>query len=196
MNPITKQFVDQYISDYNNNLDTPVVGGTDPQFAEAIAPSFFDILEIARPATFLEIGFNVGGSALMFLSINSNLIYHSIDIVKNEKSVSFFYQKYKHWKFFNVNSALIRPCEDGLLCKYDIAFIDGDHSSEGVLNDTEIVLSFKPKYVLFDDVDHPSHKYIRTLVEKVYCNDFQVIKEYKFDELWEGYSMLLCKVKY
>lgn len=192
---IDDKFVDEYIFNHRNNLGKPSMGGTDWRFADIIAPAFKEILEIANPESILEIGFNAGGSALMFLSINPELHYHSIDIVKNEKSIEYLFGRFEKFLFHNRDSRSLLPNMFMVRKEYDLAFIDGDHSKEGVISDIETSLKFKPKYLLFDDVFHPSHSYIYEIISSTYTHKLEIVKLYVFDHLWKGYSMALCKVK-
>lgn len=194
---IDDKFVDEYIFNHRNNLGKPTMGGTDWRFADIVAPAFWDILEIAKPDSILEVGFNAGGSALMFLSINSDLKYHSVDIQENDKSVDFFLDKfgYNNFWFIKSDSKNIKPSEGMLLSKYDLVFIDGNHEEDAVISDIETSLTFNPKYILMDDYKHPSHAYIETIVTEKYKDKLEVVKVYEFNQCWHGYSMALCKVK-
>lgn len=190
---IDDSFVDEYISNHRKRLNKPTMGGTDWRFADIVAPAFKEILEIANPECVLEIGFNIGGSALMFLSINPKLVYHSIDIVRNNKSIGFLEKKFSHFEFQQINSKNILPGCDWLNDKYDLVSIDGDHTKEGVADDIEKSLLFSPKFILFDDVRHPSHKYI----EEIILNHprLEIVKLFEFNHCWQGYSFAICKVK-
>lgn len=106
---IDDKFVDEYIFNHRNNLSKPTVGGTDWRFADIVAPAFKEILEIATPERILEIGFNVGGSALMFLSINPNLRYDSVDIIESKKSIDFLKNTFNGFRFFHVSSDKLIP---------------------------------------------------------------------------------------
>lgn len=196
LNKITNQFIDEYIFEHRNNLSKPVVGGTDWRFADIIAPAFYEIIEIVKPRQILEIGFNIGGSALMFLKIQPELIYNSIDIIVNEKSVQYLEDEFKFFEFYNYDSKDIRPGEDFLMPYYDMVFIDGDHTESGVRNDIEKSLLFNPKYLLFDDYRHPSHSYIEKIVTEDYKDKLEVVKVFEFNQCWQGYSLALCKVKH
>lgn len=193
---IDDKFVDEYIFTHRNKLGKPSMGGTDWRFADIVAPSFKEILEIANPKTVLEIGFNNGASALMFLSINPSLEYHSIDIEKNEKSINYLHDRFEGFLFTKINSQHIHPLKSYFLNKeYDMVFVDGDHSREGVISDIEVSLKFNPEYILFDDVKHLSHLYIYDIITVDYKDKLEIVKLYEFNELWQGYSMALCKVK-
>lgn len=192
---IDDKFVDEYIFNHRNNLDKAKMGGTDWRFADIVAPAFKEILELSSPSRVLEIGFNIGGSALMFLSINPKLHYHSIDIEENNKSVEYLHSRFEYFQFTRISSRLIDPELYFMFSEYDLVFVDGDHSREGVIADVETALQFNPKYILFDDVLHPSHSYIYEIISSTYTHKLEIIKLYVFDHLWKGYSMALCKVK-
>lgn len=191
---IDDKFVDEYIFTHRNKLGKATMGGTDWRFADIVAPSFKDILEITKANTVLEIGFNKGGSALMFLSINPTLGYDSVDIQENEKSEDYLSKRFIGFNFINIDSKKISPKIPFFLSKYDLVLVDGDHSREGVISDIETALKFDPEYILFDDVLHPSHLYIHDIIMDS-ADKFDIVKLYVFNHLWDGYSMALCKVK-
>lgn len=192
---IDDSFVDEYIITHRNKLSKPTMGGTDWRFADIIAPAFREILEIAKPERVLEIGFNIGGSALMFLSINPELKYWSVDIQENEKSIKYLLNRFRGFSFVHMSSSRIDKKMYNLPTEIDLASIDGDHSEEGVRGDINKILEFNPKYVLFDDFKHPSHAYIEKIVTEDYKEKLDVVKVFEFNQCWNGYSMALCKVK-
>lgn len=192
---IDDKFVDEYIFTHRNKLGKPTMGGTDWRFADIIAPSFKEILEIANPESILEIGFNAGGSALMFLSINPELNYHSVDIEENIQSIEYLSERFKDFIFTKINSKFIDQKMFCFFSEYDLVFIDGNHEYDAVVSDIEVALKFNPEYILFDDVLHPSHSYIYHVIKEDYEEKFEIVKLYRFNHLWEGYSMALCKVK-
>lgn len=192
---IDDKFVDEYIFTHRNKLGKPTMGGTDWRFADIIAPSFKEILEIANPKSVLEIGFNAGGSALMFLLINPELEYHTVDVEENAKSIEYLSDRFKDFIFTKINSKFIHPKMFCFYTEYDLVFLDGDHSPDGVISDIEVALKFNPEYILFDDFRHRSHSYIETIVTEDYKDKLEVIKVYEFNHLWEGYSMCLTRVK-
>lgn len=192
---IDDKFVDEYIFTHRNKLGKPTMGGTDWRFADIVAPSFKEILEIAKPKSVLEIGFNAGGSALMFLSIDQFLDYDSIDIQKNEKSQKYLYNRFVGFDFIEIDSKAASPSMPFFQLKYDMVLVDGDHSMDGVISDIELSLKFDPEYILFDDWYHPSHRYISEIVTERYKDVLTVVKIWEFNQAWQGYSMALCKVK-
>ncbi|MBP6477752.1 MAG: hypothetical protein KBA90_13870 [Chitinophagaceae bacterium] len=191
---IDSHFVDEYIFNHRNNLGTPTMGGTDWRFADIVAPAFREVLEIAEPESLLEIGFNAGGAALMFLSIDTDIYYHGVDIQENKKSIDFLKNKFKRVEFTRIDSRFIDPKIFCFKSSYDLISIDGDHSKEGVVNDIEKSLLFNPKYLLFDDYRHPSHSYIEKIVTEDYKEKLDVVKVFEFNQCWQGYSFAICKV--
>lgn len=192
---INDKFIDDYIFNHRNNLGKPTMGGTDWRFADIVAPAFREVLEIAKPTSILEIGFNAGGSALMFLSINRTVDYHSVDLVRNPESQTYLEKEFSRFWFYKSDSRTIEPKQSFLFSKYDMVFIDGDHTKEGVLSDIETALRFKPEYILLDDYRHLSHAYIEMIVTERYVDELEVVKVFEFNQCWKGYSMALCKVK-
>lgn len=192
---IDDAFVDEYIITHRNKLSKPTMGGTDWRFVDIVAPAFREILEIAKPERVLEIGFNIGGSALMFLLINPELKYWSVDIQENEKSIKYLSARFRGFSFVRMNSRLIDKTMYNLPTEVDLAFVDGEHSEEGFRADMNKVLEFNPKYILCDDVLHPSHFYIHKIINEDYKDKLEVVKVFEFNQCWQGYSMALCKVK-
>jgi len=196
MNKITPEFIKAYQHGVQHDLGEPHTGGTNWQHAERIAPVFYEILEIAKPGTILEIGFNAGASALLFLMIDDDIILDSIDIVNNDKSKDYLFRNYRH-SFYVVDSADFGAIYDNSIYgRYDLIFIDGDHSEEAVIRDIQNSLKLTPRYLLFDDVRHPSHSYIERIITEDFKDKLDVVKLWEFNDIWEGYSMSLCKVKY
>lgn len=192
---IDDAFVDEYILTHRNKLSKPVIGGTDWRFADIVAPAFKEILEIVDAKRVLEIGFNIGASALMFLMINPELFFWSVDIVENKKSIDYLSNRFKGFSFVKINSSLIRPEMYCFASRYDLVFVDADHGEDAVKKDIEVALQFNPRYILFDDFRHPSHLWIEAIVTEEYKDKLEVVKVFEFNQCWKGYSMALCKVK-
>lgn len=189
-----EELCNEYVYNAKNNLDVPEMGGTDLRFANDIMPTFHEILVETSAKSILEIGFNVGGSALMFLTLHPYLHYHSVDIIAKKKSAAFLASEFPGFRFVQGNSMYIQPGE-GFTKMYDMVFIDGDHSRTGVIADVLTAKRFKPEFILFDDVRHPSHSYIEEIITVDFKDYLEIVKLYEFNELWKGYSMALCKTK-
>lgn len=191
---INDKFIDEYIFNHRNNLGKPTMGGTDWRFADIVAPAFKEVLEIVKPDHVLEIGFQKGGSALMFLSINPHLFYHSLDISENKQSVNWLSLNYRGFIFTRADSKDIGPELFPFRPRYDLIFVDGNHEHDYVIWDIEKSLRFDPEYILLDDYRHPSHD-IESIVTSMYKDKLEVVKVFEFNQCWQGYSMALCKVK-
>lgn len=177
--------ISEYKRILSEEFDAPHCGGTDPNFAEFVAPVFEEILSIAKPDSILEFGFNAGASALMFLMLDNQLEYVSVDLIDASKSASYLENKYD-FALLIANSQTFKPSD------FDLVFIDADHSYDAVKADIESALKANPKYILFDDVLHPSHTYIYDIIVADYR--LELVKLYELNHLWQGYSMALCKV--
>lgn len=193
---IDDAFVDEYIITHRTRLTKPTIGGTDWRFADIVAPAFKEILELSKAESILEIGFNIGGAALMFLSIDPTLRYCGTDIAYNRKSDYFFLNQFSDYKFVHLDSAEIQENKRYFAKQYDLVSIDGDHSEEAVRRDIETAFLFNPTHLLLDDVKHPSHSYIWEIITRDYADKLEVVKLFEFNQCWQGYSMALCKVKW
>ncbi len=144
-----------------------------------------DICEKVKPLSILELGFNRGSSALMWLFNTPNKTkLHSIDIrSKEEVSESLKYIndifggrfKYSHLDHQLLTETYTKGL--GMVNKYDLIFIDGDHSYRGILRDAKNSLKLNPKYIAFDDYFHAAHG--RDTQKVISELGLEVIKEYK-----------------
>ena len=103
----------------------------------------------------LEIGFNIGYSASMWLEfdINNRLKLTSVDIGKHKDTEAAARAvKGLHgdrFEFILCDSKKVKPQLLGK--RFDLAFIDGDHGHEGVGNDINLCLDLEIPYLVFDD---------------------------------------------
>lgn len=132
-----------------------------------------DTLSISQPSNILEIGYFSGGSAAMLLHL-SNAKLTSVDPminlydpnVKHDGSIESVERLKKgfpdRFTFLQKDSKLVRP--DLVGQRFDLMFIDGDHSLVGARNDFQLALDLNIPWVLVDD-------FVTTVLE-VYQNEF------------------------
>ena len=117
-----------------------------------------NICSLLKPKNILEIGFNRGTSAIYWLQ-NSNANVISIDIrplVNVKKSIDYINSRYpSRFEYIEMDSRSIRT--EDWYNKFDLAFIDGDHSLRGVNSDIEKCIQMNIRYFTFDDYFHGSH---------------------------------------
>lgn len=100
----------------------------------------------------LEIGFNYGHSAYTFMSMNKELVYHSVDIgqyehtLVNAKKVKEVFGD--RFEFTQKSSFDIDPTT---IEHYDMVFIDGDHRTDGMSSDMNLCNAARVEYILIDD---------------------------------------------
>lgn len=113
-------------------------------------------IEIVKPITILEIGFNMGHSASMWLNVsNADLI--SIDISRKDETIEgarLLKDKYKdRFRFyfredFDQKVPYLKAQWGSIA---DLIFIDGGHEEPEVTADIELAKDLKIQYLLFDD---------------------------------------------
>lgn len=120
-------------------------------------PFFIDCINITKPKNILEIGFNRGASAIKWLLFSgANLT--SIDIVQRDISINFITSRFPNrFNFIKMNSSDIFQKTEWI-GKFDLVFIDGDHSYESILRDTRAALFCEGKFIFYDDYGHGAHK--------------------------------------
>ncbi len=133
------------------------------QVPEEYANVFFEIIKI-NPKSYLEIGIGNGGSWLTFsyLLRKTLTISHAVDNLAyakyiRQKSDDFF--KIRNYlrnhianvEFFDSDSKVFLDSNENM---YDVIFIDGDHSYEGVKSDFEKAIRHVNKggIVIFHDI--------------------------------------------
>ncbi len=154
--------------------------------------SIKNICEITTPKSILEIGFNRGNSALMWL-LNSEANLTSIDIrseeeVKNTLKVlnGEFGKRFEYYKIDAYNEL---PFKSEWIGKFDLIFIDCWHVPLGYELDTNTAMYFGSQYIAYDDyVSHPHSSFIQNYVRN---NDN--LKELKTYPTGNGQSIINVK---
>lgn len=120
-------------------------------------PFFDDAIKITDCKEVLEIGFNRGASALKWL-IDTNVNLTSVDIIKRQTSIDLLNKEFTGRFNFNLMNSKTINQKTEWINKFDLIFIDGDHSYQGVLDDLVASLQLKPKFLFFDDYHHGNHR--------------------------------------
>ena len=153
-------------------------------------PVVQDIYAKINQETVLEIGFNIGYSASMWLEFDpkNKLKLTSVDIGKHEdtvkaaEAVKNLYED--RFEFILCDSREVKPqLKDRL---FDVAFIDGDHNTEGVRNDIQLCLDLGIPYLVFDDwheltVEGRHSNSVRPTCENDFKNKISLIKVYDLE---------------
>jgi predicted O-methyltransferase YrrM len=167
--------IEQY-SELKNTLSPPCVGEVEFESLE----SFKDICGKANPSSILELGFNRGMSAIMWLEA-SNSTLHSIDIKTKDQvvdSLKYISKTYTYrFTYTSLDHNLLTDYAYAFKDKYDLVFIDGDHSYESILRDTKNTLMYNPKYIAYDDYFHPQHATDTKNVINYF--NLEIMEEYK-----------------
>lgn len=145
----------------------------------------------------LEIGFNAGHSAEIFLENNSSANVTSVDNsywYYTEIGKKFLEYKFPNrFNFISVDSQKINQ-ELTSTNKYDLIFIDGNHQFEYAFNDILScrVYSHENTILILDDVTRSKSKNkIRSDGPSRAWNELielGIIKETQYFEFWDGYS--------
>ena len=127
--------------------------GNDPEIFRHIVEGIYETYEIK---SILEIGFNIGCSASMWLEWDKtqSVVLTSVDICSHHATVpaaQTVQARYggDRFKFYASDSKEAKPLLQGK--SFDMAFIDGDHSYEGVVADTRMAIELGAKVLVYDD---------------------------------------------
>lgn len=143
----------------NDGLDkfgTPIPYHSGPH----ILRHFRTTLEIVKPNTILEIGFNMGHSAAMLLELWKDIEeLVSIDVSEKDETINgsnILKQIHNgRFQYFNRNSKRWNDVKEAFVKLdqpvFDLCFIDGGHEEEDVTKDIELCKELKIPFILGDD---------------------------------------------
>jgi hypothetical protein len=148
-----------------------------------------DIFNIIHPMSVFEIGFNAGHSAYAWMRMFGDINYHSVDICQHahtQRHADVLKDTFgSRFKFTAQDSKTMRPEE--IANRYDLAFIDGDHSFEGLRSDYELCGKAEVKWLLIDD--YSLRPYITDFlnhIDRSPNHKYEMVKVYTYDSQWDG----------
>lgn len=155
-----------------------------------------DILDFTDITSVLEIGFNIGYSASVWLELGIERL-GIIDINNHEDTVPALYavkeaysERKIQWKLCDSKSEEAKTLKGS----FDLAFIDGEHTEEAAYKDSLLSIEYGCEWLVFDDVieNHPNGIYdaITKLEDE---NIIEIVKTYFMTWTGNGY-VVLCKV--
>lgn len=150
---IYRKSSDPIFEDWVKDLPKPP-----PNWPGGIGPNYLDslrkVITITQPKSILEIGFNLGGSALAWLHLSDATLV-SVDINPHDvlKQAGDVLTKQFPGRFKLIicqnSERKKRILETGK--SFDLIFIDGDHTFGGVMSDIGLARSLGIKRMVFDD---------------------------------------------
>jgi predicted O-methyltransferase YrrM len=110
-------------------------------------------IEIVQPKTILEIGLNRGHGSAMLLALSKASVV-SIDISDRRETLfagMYLQREYpERFMFFICDSAKVGDAMKA--GRFDMCFVDGDHTEEAVTADILLCRDLEIPYILFDDI--------------------------------------------
>jgi hypothetical protein len=144
-----------------------------------------EVLDIIKPLSILEIGFNVGHSALGWLTWSkAYLVCVDKGFHNWKQGVKIVYKYFnKRFKFIRGDSRRIKPILN--TDYYDLVFIDGGHTTSIIENDINLSLDLNIAHILFDDFSGYVKKIVKKHEEK---GEISLIKEWDYPRQWGLYK--------
>ena len=150
-------------------------------------PTVQDIYNQHKVESILEIGFNIGYSASMWLEFDPDKksTLTSVDIGIHADTVNAAEAvKNLHgdrFSFILSNSKKVKNQLQGQL--FDLAFIDGDHSDVGVASDIRLCIDLQIPLLLFDDywTDQDQNGIRKVCTQFVHERKMSLLKVYNLD---------------
>lgn len=113
-----------------------------------------EIINIINPASILEIGFNIGHSASLWLHLSkAKLVSVDISCKQETMDASFTLRsRYPDRFFFLIGDSKKLKLNEPDWPNYDLIFIDGGHEFDDVTADIETAIRLGIPYIAFDDI--------------------------------------------
>lgn len=153
-----------------------------------------DILERTKASSMLEIGFNIGYSASVWLESGiSTLAIIDINSHKDTKNAILatekkYSSKQLIWLLENSTSELAK---NWVIPDIDMAFIDGGHTYEICMSDSLLSINKGAKWLVYDDVIENHRNGIwETITELEDKNIIEIVRSYPMTWTGEGYVVL------
>lgn len=156
-----------------------------------------DILEKTKAKFMLEIGFNIGYSAAMWLS-NGIESLRIIDINNHpdtlpaieatiaaypEKDIGFWLMDSKSSDAYELD-----------ISEADIAFVDGEHTYSALMSDTDLCLKNKVDWIVYDDVhEYETHNLYSAIKQLEAHKKIKIVAKYPMT-WYNGGFVYLTKV--
>lgn len=156
-----------------------------------------DILSITKAKSLLEIGFNIGYSASVWLEsgIESIIVIdigtHKDTLDAIQATALNFKDKSVQWWIGDSTSETAKNLD---IDKIDLSFIDGEHTYRAALSDSYLSIDYGADWLVYDDVMPDSSNNIHAAIDKLERDGkIEVVKSY--DMTWTGAGkVMLCKV--
>lgn len=137
-----------------NGLDSegvPMCYGVGPHSVRCMR----EVVEIVNPKRIFEIGTNVSYSAALWLELALDASIWTCDISKRketEDAATIMRKRYpKRYHYMNRNEGTIFARAFLMEEFYDMSFIDGDHTYEGITKDIALCTELGIPWIVFDD---------------------------------------------
>jgi len=140
---------------------------------------FMDTIHIVHPKRIFEIGFNMGHSSAMWLNMFPGKIV-SCDVSKKDETlegIELLRERYQDRFVFEWREDMDDDAIKAWVAQYyfDLAFIDGAHDEQSIINDIHFCVALRIPYLLFDDW-YPRYGETQKAVEK-FPNILQLVKD-------------------
>jgi hypothetical protein len=153
-----------------------------------------DIISKTNAKNLLEIGFNIGYSAAVWLEQDIKQLY-IIDINNHKDTEQAIKATIKAYPNCLTNYLLVDSTSDAakqwVIPKIDLAFIDGGHTYEICMSDSLLSINKGAKWLVYDDViENHSNGIWKTITELEDKNIIELECSYPMTWVGEGYVVL------